>query len=277
MKNANFKIRLVASLIDDFISLLLVAALYLSITSQANLEQAFIVAIIALVILFNPIFLLYSVLMTYYFGGTLGKLVTGLQVVSVDQKKLSFQRIFFRQAIGYSFSAIFFGLGFYAIAKDPNKQAWHDKTVGSFVVQKGNLLFTGVLLSVLLLVVSIFIFFRATQIFTQGPLPKQIQALAPPISKSQSDICKIINGSSFKSIRQYEPEPGLKGTIKGYWGIIFKNNSFQWNHSNLTGSGYYSCKDNILQLEVFKRLTTANYDVDRKVLIWEGVEYIKEN
>lgn len=180
MKNADFKIRLVASLIDGFISLLLVAALYLSIASQASLEQAFIFTIIALIILFNPAFLLYSVLMTYYFGGTLGKLVTGLQVVAEDHKKLSFKRIFFRQAIGYSFSSIFFGLGFYAIAKDSNKQAWHDKTVGSLVVQKGNLLFTGVLLSILLFVVSMSIFIQATQIFTEGQIYKEIQLSSSP-------------------------------------------------------------------------------------------------
>jgi uncharacterized RDD family membrane protein YckC len=191
MKKADFKIRLVAALLDGFISLLLIAALYLSIASQTNLEQAFIVAIVALIILFNPVFLLYSVLMTYYFGGTLGKLLMGLQVVSEDHKKLSFKRIFFRQAIGYSFSTIFFGLGFYAIAKDPNKQAWHDKTIGSYVVQKGNLLFTGVLLSVLLLVVSIFVFIQATQIFTQGPLSKEIKLLSSPAKPSPTPDIKI--------------------------------------------------------------------------------------
>lgn len=188
MKNADFKIRLVASLLDSFIWLLLTAELYLVIVSQTTLEQAFIVAIIALIILFNPLFLLYPILMTYYFGGTLGKLLTGLEVVSEDHKKLSLRRIFFRQTISYSFSWIFFGLGFYAIAKDPRKQGWHDKTVGSLVLQKGNLLFTGVLLSILLLVVSIFILFQATQVFTQGPLNKEIQILTSPKPFSAPDL-----------------------------------------------------------------------------------------
>lgn len=178
MKKADFKIRLVASLIDSFLLLLLVAVLYLSIASQASLEKAFTNFILSLIILFNPLFLFYSILMTYYFGGTLGKLAIGLQVVPEGQKKLSFRRIFFRQTIGYSFSWIFFGLGFLAIVKDPHKQAWHDKTVGSFVVQKENSLLYGALLSALLLVATIHIFILATQIFTEGPLSKEIQRLS---------------------------------------------------------------------------------------------------
>ncbi len=178
MKRADFKIRLVASLLDCFLLLLLVAVLYLSITSQASLEQAFNHIILSLIILFNPLFLFYSILMTYYFGGTLGKLALGLQVVTENHEKLSFRRIFFRQTIGYSFSWIFFGLGFYAIVKDPHKQAWHDKTVGSLVVQKNNSLLQGALLAVLLLAATIHIFILATQIFTDGPLPKEIQRLS---------------------------------------------------------------------------------------------------
>lgn len=184
MKKADFKIRLVASLLDSFIWLLLVAVLYLSIASQVNLEQAFAKVILSLIILFNPLFLFYSILMTHYFGGTLGKLAAGLQVVSEEHKKLSFRRIFFRQTIGYSFSWIFFGLGFYAIVKDPNKQAWHDKTVGSYVVQKNNSLLPGALLTILLLAATIHIFILATQIFTEGPLNKEIQAFSSPTRPS---------------------------------------------------------------------------------------------
>ncbi len=184
MKNADFKIRLVASLIDSFIWLLLFAVLYWDIVNQLDLTHAFVRAILALTILFNPVLVLYSVIMTYYFGGTLGKLAIGLQVVTEGQKKLSFQRIFFRQTIGYSFSSIFFGLGFYAIVKDPRKQAWHDKTVGSCVVQEGNLLFQGILLSIILLITSTYIFIQATQIFTQSPLLKEIQILSSPAKPS---------------------------------------------------------------------------------------------
>lgn len=175
MKNADFKIRLVATLIDSFIWLLLIAVLYWDIANQPNLSGAFANTILALTILFNPILALYSVIMTYYFGGTLGKLITGLQVVAEDNKKLSFQRIFFRQTIGYSFSWIFFGLGYYAIVKDPHKQAWHDKAVGSLVTQKNNLLLQGVILAVLLLGTSIYIFIQSTQIFLQSPVYNEIR------------------------------------------------------------------------------------------------------
>ena len=193
MKKADFKIRLVASLIDSFICLLLFALLYWDIVNQPDLPGAFADTILALTILFNPVLILYSVLMTYYFGGTLGKLVTGLQIVAEDHKKLSFQRIFFRQTIGYSFSWIFFGLGYYAIVKDPNKQAWHDKAAGSRVVQEDNLLFQGILLSLLLLIASTYIFIQATQIFAQSPLHKEIQLLNSSLSTPSPAPDKISN------------------------------------------------------------------------------------
>jgi len=191
MKNADFKIRLVACLIDCFIGLLFFAVLYWNIINQPDLPSAFVNIILVLTILFNPVLVLYSVIMTHYFGGTLGKLVTGLQVVAEDHKKLSFQRIFFRQTIGYSFSWIFFGLGYYAIVKDPNKQAWHDKTVGSLVIQKDNLLFQGIILSVLLLIASTYIFIQATQIFTQSPLNKEIQLLNSSLMPSPANNKKL--------------------------------------------------------------------------------------
>ncbi len=193
MKNADFKIRLVACLIDCFIGLLFFAVLYWNIINQPDLPSAFVNIILVLTILFNPVLVLYSVIMTHYFGGTLGKLVTGLQVVAENHKKLSFQRIFFRQTIGYSFSWIFFGLGYYAIVKDPQKQAWHDKAAGSRVVQEGNLLFQGILLSVLLLGASVYIFIQATQIFMQGPLYKEIQVLNSSLSTPSPANNKISN------------------------------------------------------------------------------------
>lgn len=186
MKNADFKIRLVATLLDSFIMLFILAVFYSNIVTQPDLQHALTNAILALIIL-NPIFLLYSILMTYYFSGTLGKLLTGLEVVREDKKKLSFKRILFRQTVGYSFSGIFFGLGYLAIIKDPDKLAWHDKTVGSFVVQKGNLLLQGVFLSVLLLGASIYIFIQATQSFMRGPLYQEIQTLKSSKSPEPSD------------------------------------------------------------------------------------------
>lgn len=184
MKNADFKIRLVASFIDGFIWLSLFALLYWNVVNQQNLPSAFVNIILALTILFNPVLIVYNIIMTYYFGGTLGKLAIGLQVVAEDHKRLSFKRIFFRQTIGYSFSWIFFGLGFYAIVKDPNKQAWHDKAVGSRVIQEGNYLFQGILVSVMLLIASIYIFVQATQIFVQSPLKKEIQLFSSSLKSS---------------------------------------------------------------------------------------------
>ncbi|MBU3979602.1 hypothetical protein KKE68_07975, partial [Patescibacteria group bacterium] len=73
----------------------------------------------------------------------------------------------------------------------PNKQAWHDKAAGSRVVQEDNLLFQGILLSLLLLIASTYIFIQATQIFTQSPLNKEIQLLNSSLMPSPANNKKL--------------------------------------------------------------------------------------
>ncbi|MBU3978281.1 hypothetical protein KKE68_01095, partial [Patescibacteria group bacterium] len=75
----------------------------------------------------------------------------------------------------------------------PNKQAWHDKAAGSRVVQEDNLLFQGILLSLLLLIASTYIFIQATQIFAQSPLHKEIQLLNSSLSTPSPAPDKISN------------------------------------------------------------------------------------
>lgn len=197
---ASFKIRLLASLLDGVIFLLLGIGLFYYISLQPTLPQAVYAIFLSLIILFNPLLLFYSVLFTYYFGGSLGKLLTGLRVVSADDKRLSFKRILFRQFIGYSFSWIFFGLGYLSIIKDPQKQAWHDKSVGTVVKAKGNMLIVGVMLYILLLFVSISLFVNTVKSLSSGPLLKEIEKLTNKKTHfSKVDKSKITSPKSWKT------------------------------------------------------------------------------
>ncbi len=77
--------------------------------------------------------LVYYVILTAR-GATLGKKVFGLKVVKKDGTLPGLGRALLRQTVGYFVSSIF-GLGFLWIAFDPQRQGWHDKIAGTYVVR----------------------------------------------------------------------------------------------------------------------------------------------
>ena len=73
---------------------------------------------------------------TYFHGSTgrtPGKMLLGLQVVSVDGSQISFGVAFLR-SVGYLVSSLVFCLGYLWIAFDKRKQGWHDKIAGTVVI-----------------------------------------------------------------------------------------------------------------------------------------------
>lgn len=71
-------------------------------------------------------FYLYFVLMTKYFGQTIGKMVFGLRVVDVNGGKLSWSTVIFREWIGRFISGAFFMLVYIVVAFHSKKQGVHD-------------------------------------------------------------------------------------------------------------------------------------------------------
>ncbi|KKS98327.1 MAG: hypothetical protein UV73_C0002G0041 [Candidatus Gottesmanbacteria bacterium GW2011_GWA2_43_14] len=131
---------------------------------------------------------------------------------------------------------------------------------------------------------------------TNTPVTPQIQttknnptATPPPVTpksvtQKNVDDCNSISNSSFRSINQYEVGLGPNGPAMGYWGIQFQKGTtlsdygeptFQWGHSDVSESGTYTCKDNVLQVKFFAYSITAYYDGSKKILTWDGVEYKK--
>lgn len=73
---------------------------------------------------------------TYFHGSTgrtPGKMLLGLQVVSVEGGRISFGAAFLR-SVGYLVSSLVFCLGYIWIAFDKRKQGWHDKIAGTVVI-----------------------------------------------------------------------------------------------------------------------------------------------
>lgn len=73
-------------------------------------------------------------------GQTPGKILLGLRVTRLDGQRISVGRAFLR-VLGYWVSAIVLFLGFIWILFDAQRQGWHDKIAGTYVVyyrpQKG--------------------------------------------------------------------------------------------------------------------------------------------
>lgn len=67
-------------------------------------------------------------------GTSIGGIVLGLRVVRVDGQPITFPVALVR-ALAATFSLIVLFLGFFWIAWDPDKQAWHDKIAGTVVLK----------------------------------------------------------------------------------------------------------------------------------------------
>jgi len=68
-------------------------------------------------------------------GATPGKMVMGLRVVGTDGSFPITPGKAFLRWVGYIISGIVIALGFLWIIWDPNKQGWHDKIAGTYVVK----------------------------------------------------------------------------------------------------------------------------------------------
>jgi uncharacterized RDD family membrane protein YckC len=76
----------------------------------------------------------YGALMWKLRGTTVGGLVFHLQVIRVDGRPIDWETAIVR-ALGCFLSLVVAGLGFFWIAFDSGKQAWHDKIAGTAVVR----------------------------------------------------------------------------------------------------------------------------------------------
>lgn len=81
------------------------------------------------------LFLLYFFLMTFFFHQTLGKMVFGLKVISIDkEKKLTWSSLLFREVIGryiHSFAFLYIVVGV-----TPKKQGIHDFFADTAVIHE---------------------------------------------------------------------------------------------------------------------------------------------
>nr|WP_295969856.1 RDD family protein [uncultured Bacillus sp.] len=77
----------------------------------------------------------YFVLMTKFFGQTLGKMVFGLKVTTIENKKMNWSTVLFREWIGRFISTTIFIL-YAVVAFLPKKQGLHDLFADTVVIHE---------------------------------------------------------------------------------------------------------------------------------------------
>jgi uncharacterized RDD family membrane protein YckC len=133
---AGFWIRVAATMID---SLLLVGISFLifnPIRRATGYEGAIFspIDLIELIVDF-----LYIILLTWWSGQTLGKMLTGIRVISARnggiRGKLTLGQVILREVVGKMLSSIPLGLGFLWVAWGDRKRGWHDMIAKTFVIR----------------------------------------------------------------------------------------------------------------------------------------------
>jgi lipoprotein NlpI/uncharacterized RDD family membrane protein YckC len=91
---------------------------------------------IAILILDIMIFLTYMIGFKVYKGATPGYRILGMRTVSIDGAEVTVKQVVVRLLSSIP-SGLALGLGFIWIAIDRNRQAWHDKVAGTYVIKSG--------------------------------------------------------------------------------------------------------------------------------------------
>ncbi|QQZ10606.1 RDD family protein [Heyndrickxia vini] len=81
------------------------------------------------------VFYLYFIIMTKFLSATIGKMVFGLKVISLKEKKLTWSTIIFREGIG-RYISVFIKILYVLVAFTPYKQGIHDIFADTSVIHE---------------------------------------------------------------------------------------------------------------------------------------------
>lgn len=147
-------LRILAYLIDAGIICMPIIYIFNLISQSSNVETFLnSVSIFAFFVIYPVLIAVVTALMISQFGGTLGKLLTGTEIVNNKGEKLSFWNAVWRNTFGYMVSSMLLWLGFIWVFIDSERRGWHDLMADSFVVVKSKSAW------VLGLVVMLFVFY----------------------------------------------------------------------------------------------------------------------
>ena len=141
MEKIGFLTRLVAYIIDAIIvgvGLVIIYAIFFGLggfaAGQAGSEVTFTAMNAIGLILIIVWSIGYIIVFWSVKGQTPGKMIMGIKIISTDGSSIGVGKAILR-LIGYAISGIVFYLGFLWIIWDKDKQGWHDKIAGTYVVK----------------------------------------------------------------------------------------------------------------------------------------------
>jgi predicted Zn finger-like uncharacterized protein len=79
--------------------------------------------------------LIYYVFFIGYCGQTPGKMALRIKVIRTTGEEIGYGRAVLREVIGKFISGIVLCIGYLWVAFDPQKQGWHDKIAGTYVIK----------------------------------------------------------------------------------------------------------------------------------------------
>jgi uncharacterized RDD family membrane protein YckC len=195
MKNnlAGLEIRSLAGILDWFIETLPVTFFIMLIIQSSDSFTKLISNILLFIVIYLiPIAtfglnLWYRPYFTNRFGGTIGKLLTGLKITDDAGNNLSYSRSLFRHFVGYPFASLILGWGYWSIVRDPEKKGWHDHATGSKVIVTKNQWPIAILSILVLIVVHYFFINSAYSAYSNGTLKQEVaQELALLLAEDAS-------------------------------------------------------------------------------------------
>ena len=134
-KKVGFLIRAIALIIDGIIvSAINYAVLYFGLREAINFAnpQPLPTNLYLVSVAIGVIY--YVGLWTIANGQTLGKMIMGIKIIRTNGRRVNLGTAILRY-VGYFISAIIFFLGYLWVIWDKNKQGWHDKIAGTYVVK----------------------------------------------------------------------------------------------------------------------------------------------
>ncbi|KOP72686.1 hypothetical protein AMS59_17420 [Lysinibacillus sp. FJAT-14745] len=135
LKTAGFWIRFWAFLLDGFVITALCGILVNPIFYFMDWSLSETVWYAPISIISAILYYSYFVLMTKFFGQTLGKMIFGLRVISLKHEKLTWSDVLFRDWIGRIINSIFMPL-YILVGVLPNNQGLHDFFADTTVVHE---------------------------------------------------------------------------------------------------------------------------------------------
>lgn len=164
--------RFIAFFIDLFIKLGITLGWVMYISKASTIEQ--FMNTLLWIIIFSILsgFLIDAIitpLLISEFGGSLGKILVGIEIVNTSGKRLSYWKAVFRNYIGYIISGIFLCLGFIWILIDKDHRGWHDLISDTYVklVRKSGWII-GLLSLTVIMFVNIFVLSLTIQNFSSN-------------------------------------------------------------------------------------------------------------